>query len=369
MPLIRQTKAEDAPLTPEEKRTRRQIRGYIVFSFAVALALALGWKLRHALGIIYVSALFAVVLMPLVEQVQKLRVGKYRPSRTVGVVVLVVGVFLVLTTFLVLALPPVLHDVQSSLHDLPAKIPDLVAKVKKLPMADKLGVDDLAKKAEDAAGALGSYLIASAPAWLARFLDLIEAMILCIYFMLEGEFAYYYFLALWPSDSRKRLGDTLLRAEVRVSKWLIGQGTLMLILGVSSTIVFWLLHVRYFFLLGMLMGLFNIIPVAGGMITILLSGGVAALDSWPKMAGVFIFYAIYIQIENAYLTPRIMKASVNLLGLAVLIALLCGTTFAGVVGAMVAVPTAGLIAVLMDEYMVEDDPEALMEAATAKEKA
>jgi predicted PurR-regulated permease PerM len=93
--------------------------------------------------------------------------------------------------------------------------------------------------------------------------------------------------------------------------------------------------------------------VAGGVITILLAGSVAAFDSWTKMAGVFLFYAIYLQIENGFLTPRIMKSSVNLMGLAVIVALLAGTALGGVVGALVAVPTAALLAVLMDEYMVQ----------------
>ena len=140
-----------------------------------------------------------------------------------------------------------------------------------------------------------------------------------------------------------------------MSKWLLGQGALMLTLGITSTIVFAALHVRYFVLLGVLMGLFNIIPVAGGVITILLASGVAALDSWTKMAGVLIFYLIYTQVENGFLVPRIMKSSVNLVGLAVLIALLAGSTLAGVVGALVAVPTAALVAVLVDEYLVQSD--------------
>jgi predicted PurR-regulated permease PerM len=140
-----------------------------------------------------------------------------------------------------------------------------------------------------------------------------------------------------------------------MSKWLFGQGLLMLILGVTSTAVFAILHVRYFFLLGVLMGLMNIVPIAGGVITILLVGLVAALDSWTKMAGVFIFYLVYINIENAYLIPRIMRQSVNLMGLTVLIALIAGTELAGVVGALVAVPTAALIAVLIDEYFVQTD--------------
>jgi predicted PurR-regulated permease PerM len=73
------------------------------------------------------------------------------------------------------------------------------------------------------------------------------------------------------------------------------------------------------------------------------------------MVGVFIFYAIYVQLENGFLTPRIMKSQVDLMGLTVLVALLAGTAIAGVVGALVSVPTAVLIVVLMDEYLVQKD--------------
>ncbi len=101
------------------------------------------------------------------------------------------------------------------------------------------------------------------------------------------------------------------------------------------------------------MGLFNIIPIAGGVITIIIAAGVAALDSWTKMAAVLLFYIIYVNIENAVLTPRIMRSSVNLMGLTVLVALLLGTALAGIVGALVAVPTAALITVLLEEYAVQ----------------
>ena len=141
-----------------------------------------------------------------------------------------------------------------------------------------------------------------------------------------------------------------------MSSWLLGQGLLMLTLGICSTIVFAFLHVRYFFLLGVLMGLMNIVPIAGGVITILLVGAIAALDSWTKMAGVFLFYLVYVNVENAYLTPRIMRSSVDLMGLTVLIALIAGTELVGIVGALVAVPTAALIAVLTEEYLVHKDP-------------
>jgi len=211
------------------------------------------------------------------------------------------------------------------------------------------------QRAEGTLTSTASYLFTSLPAWLSHVFDILTAAFLCIYFMLEGEYAYRFFLSLFPHQQRGRLDNTLHRAELKISKWLFGQGLLMLILGVSSTIAFGILHVRYFFLLGVLMGLFNIIPIAGGIITMILVAGVAAIDSWTKMAGVLIFYLIYVNIENAYLIPRIMRSSVNLMGLTVLIALLCGTALAGVVGALVAVPTAALISVLLDEYAVHKE--------------
>jgi predicted PurR-regulated permease PerM len=70
-----------------------------------------------------------------------------------------------------------------------------------------------------------------------------------------------------------------------------------------------------------------------------------------------VFYAIYAQVETSYLTPRIMKSSVDLSALGVLVALLMGSKLAGVIGAMIAVPTAVLVSVLIQEYLIKDDDE------------
>ena len=320
------------------------------------IALALAWRLREVLVLIYVSALFAVVLMPAVNHIMSFRFrGTRHVSRPIAILVLLGCVFFAFALFFLVALPPVIRDLHQFAEDLPARIPPIVAHLKSLPLADKLGVDNIAQRSEDALSATAAYLFASFPDWMGRIFDLLAALVLCVYFMLEGEYAYRWLMSLLSVDHRLRLAVTLQKAERRASKWLFGQATLMLILGLASTLVFGLLHVRYFILLGILMGLMNCIPIAGGVITILLVGLVAALDSWTKMAAVFLFYLIYVNIENAYLTPRIMRQSVNLMGLTVLIALIAGTELAGIVGALVAVPTAALIAVLMDEYLVQKD--------------
>jgi predicted PurR-regulated permease PerM len=346
------------PTTPPipTEQTRTVVRGAILFTIAVLLALALAWSLREVLALIYVSALFAVVFTPLVNNIMGIRLrGNRHISRLLAIVLLLGCIFFAVALFFLIALPPVIRDLHQFAYDLPARIPAIVARLKRLPLADKLGVDNIAQRSEDALSATAAYLFSSFPNWMGRIFDLLTAFVLCIYFMLEGEHAYDWMLSLFPRERRQRLDTTLRAAELRVSKWLFGQATLMLILGVTSTLVFGLLHVRYFILLGVLMGLFNVIPIAGAVITVTLSALVAALDSWEKMLGVLIFYIIYVNIENAVLTPRIMRHSVNLMGLTVLIALIAGAKLAGIAGILVAVPTAALISVFLDEYLVQKD--------------
>jgi predicted PurR-regulated permease PerM len=110
--------------------------------------------------------------------------------------------------------------------------------------------------------------------------------------------------------------------------------------------------VRYFYVLAAYAALANIVPVVGALSSLFVTGIVAAFDSWHKLLGVLIFYAFYYQLESAFLTPRIMKSTVDLPPLGVITALMIGGAMAGILGALVAVPTAALVAVLVDEYLV-----------------
>src|SRR5665213_722880 len=137
-----------SPNTPNE-RTSAAVRGHILFAFGLLLALALAWRLRDVLTLIYVSALFAVVLMPVVDSIVLFETrGGRRISRAPAIAFLLAGVFLFLGLLLAFSLPPVIHDMHQFGTDLPARIPAILARVKRIPMADKLGVDSVAAKIE-----------------------------------------------------------------------------------------------------------------------------------------------------------------------------------------------------------------------------
>ena len=333
----------------------RDFRSDIVFAFILALACYLAWLVRDVLVLLYVSALFAVVLAPIVRSTSRFRIGRWRPFKGAAIFYLLLGVVAAIAAFGFLALPPVINDLQEFGREMPARLPSILQRLQSFPMAEHLNTADVSSRLQNFASNAATYLLISIRDWAGTLFETIMGFILTVYFILEGAQAYRWFLSLFPQDQRARLDETLQRAEVRMGRWLVGQGSLMLILGVCSTIVYVSLHVRYAYALGVLTGWLNIIPIVGAAVCIGLALLVATIDSWGRVLGVAVFYVIYLQVENSYLVPRIMKSRVGLPGLAILVSLLFGSAFAGVLGALVSVPTAVLVAELLDEYVVHKD--------------
>ena len=335
----------------ERERTRGR-RSDIVFAFGLLLAGYVAWLVRDVLVLLYVSALFAVALTPLVRAVSGLKLGRWQPFKGIGLLVLLLIAGGGLTLFGFLALPPVISDLQSFAQELPTRLPAVLAQVKRLGFMQGPYAAAMIAKVQDMVSNAATYLLYSAKNWAGGLFDVVMGIVLTIYFILEGDQAYAWFLAFLPPEQRGRLDGALRRAETRMASWLVGQGSLMLILGVVSTIVYVSLGVRYAYALGFLTGLLNIIPVVGAAVCIGLALLVAAIDSWGRVIGVAVFYVVYLNVENSFLVPRIMRSRVNLPGWAILVSLLIGSALAGVLGAMVSVPTAVLVAVLLDEYLV-----------------
>ena len=338
-------------------RSSRSLRSDIVFAFSIAIALYVAWLIRKVLVLLYVSAMLAVVLQPLVVFVAGLRIRQFRPLKNIAIFILVAAVVGGLVAFGFLALPPVARDLQEFGKEMPQRMPILMERVQDVPLVNRINWADLSDQIQNAAGESATYLLLSVRKWASSLFTIAMGLILTIYFTLEGDVAYRWMLSLVPLRARPRLDMTLRRAEVRMGRWLIGQGSLMLILGLTSTVVYVSLNVRYASALGVLTGLMNVIPVLGAAVCIVLALLAAAVDSWGRVLGVGIFYVAYLWLENSFLTPRIMKSSVGLPGLAVIVALLLGSELQGVVGALVSVPTAVLVTELVNEYLVSKEPE------------
>jgi predicted PurR-regulated permease PerM len=253
-----------------------------------------------------------------------------------------------LTLFLVFAIPPIFQDARSMAHDWPSRLAALGERLRGVPFTETLDLGKIQDYAASAFGGAFGFFRGLA----GGLFGLFTGIVLTSYFIIDGERVFTWSMTLFPLDQRDRLSRALRRAEERLRHWLVGQLLLMISIGLCSGIVFWSLQVKYYYVLAAFAALANMVPVVGALASLTLAGFVAAFDSWHKLLGVLIFYAIYYQLENAFLAPRIMRSTVDLPPLGVITALMIGGAMAGILGALVAVPTAALIAVLIDEYLV-----------------
>ena len=324
-------------------------RSDIVFFFALILGLYVAWLARDVLLLIYMSALFAVVFSPALRLIRKIKIGAWQPGRGLALLVIVVcGVVLIIlfTTFM---LPPIFRDIRGLAAYGPTRAAELLEKARHIPYVDRINVTSFQEHLGAAAGGVVGVFtgIAGGLFWFFSWL------ILTAYFILDGDRAFHWFVSLFPAPTRSRLEPTMIRAEARIRNWLVGQAASMTLLGFCSLVFFWAFKIKYYYALALIAGLANIVPIVGPITAAVLGCTVAAFDSWTKFFAVAAFFFIYNQLDSAFFTPRIMKTTVDLPPLSIIIALSLGATLAGVLGAIVAVPTAALVAVFLDEYLVK----------------
>ena len=326
-----------------------------MLAFVMGLAAYVLWFLRHTILLIYVSVLLAVIFTPVVRRIQRVSLGKSHPSQGMAIVILLAAIAAVLAILFLIVLPPILHDAQGLAQDLPGQLQQLSHKLQDFPFGPKLATelkpDAVVQHFTDLLrGGLNTVLGLAG-----GIVDVLLLALLIPYFILDGRFAFEWSLSLVPIVDRRRLSTTLSRGAHRAQRWLTGQALLMLILASLTAVVLGALHVRYFYALAVLAGLANFVPVVGLIVTVALASLAALFDSWLKVLGVIIFYLSYQQLENAYLSPRIMQSNVGLAPVVVIVALAVGGALAGILGALVAVPTAAIIATMASEYFIRNE--------------
>ena len=152
-------------------------------------------------------------------------------------------------------------------------------------------------------------------------------------------------------ESRARVNRIWDDVEAKVGGWLRGQLTLCLIIGLTATIGYGIMDVRFWPLLGLWAGITEIIPILGPWLGGIPAVIIALTQSWQKALIVTGFIVLLQLLENTVLVPRVMKGAVGLSPLTVFVAILAGTELMGIVGAVLAIPIAALIQVIVTDYL------------------
>jgi predicted PurR-regulated permease PerM len=132
-----------------------------------------------------------------------------------------------------------------------------------------------------------------------------------------------------------------------------GQLLLMAVVGGLATVTYGLIGLPFWLILGVIAGLTEAIPNVGPILGAIPAVLIALSVDWKLALGVIAFVSVLQLLENAVLVPRIMKGAVGLSPLTVILAILAGSEFRGVAGALLAVPIAGAISVILNDMLRE----------------
>ncbi len=179
----------------------------------------------------------------------------------------------------------------------------------------------------------------------------VTLLVITFYYLMEKAFLRRLLLMQIQPESRARVGRVWDDVEKKVGGWIRGQLILCLILGIVATIAYGSFGLRFWPLLGLWAGVTEIVPIIGPWI-----GGVPAVlialtMSW-KMAVIvgFVILGLHL-LENWILVPRVMRGAVGLTPLTVFVAILAGTEMLGPVGAVLAIPVAATIQVMLTDCL------------------
>lgn len=332
----------------------------IKITLAVVFVLGLVWvliQIREIVLLVVFGALLAAALDPIVNRMRRRGL-----SRGQSILVIYAAILLAVIGGMVLVAPPLFEQGQVLVAGLPTYLDQFRARaaaseidlVRQFgPMAIDRAERILANLRENPP--LQASQISQALSFLGSFVGIVfttvSALIVAYYWMTERAIIKRLALSLFPLDRRDRAHAIWDEIEDRLGGWARGQVVLMLIIGVTSTIVYAVLGLPYWFLLGIWAGVTELIPFVGPF----LGGGLAVLvaltDSWQKALVVLGFVFILQQLEGNVVVPRVMRNAVGLTPLSVILALLVGSALLGLVGAILAIPVAAAVQVLVSELL------------------
>jgi predicted PurR-regulated permease PerM len=338
---------------------RAHIRWAIWLFFLGVALIWCAFLARRALLVIYVSGLLAVGFSPMVRLIERqtfLPIGSKRFPRWLAILILYLAILG--TVFLIgfLVLPPLVHQAQS----LWGQLPDMFDKaqqflIDKGILKERLTLREAVERAPAGSGNAVNAVAGAVVNVAGGIVGIVTVLILAFYILVEADSLRALMLRMFPRTRRTQVAEASREVTVKVSAWLGGQLLLGSIIGTTSAIGLWALGVPFFYVLALISGIGELIPVIGPVLAAIPAIAVAATISLQKVLFVVIFFVVQQQFENHVLVPKIMSRQVGVSAVTVIVALLIGGDLLGILGAILAVPTAAILQVIGEEILQENE--------------
>ena len=340
-------------------RSTAEIKSLILWTISmVFLAVVIFWcayLVRGVLLLIYCSMLLAIGFSPIVRLIERqtlLPIGSARFPRWLAILILYLVILGSISLVGFLVIPPLVRQAQSFWNALPDMFERAQAfLISKGILSEHLTLREAVAKTPAGGGDAASAIAGAVVNVVGGIFGIVTILILTFYLLVETTSLRDTFLHLFPKNQRSRAQQAGHEVTLKVSAWISGQLLLGAIIGSSSAVGLWALGIPYFYVLALLSGIGELIPVIGPFLSAIPALAVAATVSFDKVIFVAIFFIVQQQFENHLLVPRIMSKQVGVSAVTVIVSLLIGGSLLGIVGALLAVPTAAILQVIATEVL------------------
>jgi predicted PurR-regulated permease PerM len=343
--------------TRSTEESRALIRYTIVMTALAGIILWCAYIVRSALLIVYVSIVLAIGFSPIVRILERQRLGvAKRVPRWLAILVLYLAILGSIALVLVLVFPPLVQQAQA-LWDQRTEMFERAQQflISKGWLKEHLTMREAVERAPGTGGDAVGRVARAAGSVAGGIFGIFTILILTFYMLVDSWSLREYALRLLPKAHRARANVASRVVMEKVSAWLGGQLLLAGSIGATSAIGLWALGIPFFYVLALISALGEMIPIIGPFLAAIPAIAVASTVSLQKVIFVIIFFVVQQQLENHILVPKIMSRQVGISPVTVIVSLLIGGSLLGVVGALLAVPTAAILQVVAAEVLTGDE--------------
>jgi len=327
----------------------------------VLVSFLLLYRFSRVVFVLFIAIVLSTAIRPVVGWLSRRGL-----SRTGGVILVYLLLFVFAVSLIVLVLPLIVEQAKAILASLPEYIGDLrnilfrspsriIQQIAtQLPANISLFTPGTQAASGEALSQMAQFF-ATAQIFARSVLTLAAVFLLGLYWTQEGDRAILGLLLWVPPDRRSQTRELISEIEEKLGGFLLGQSLLCLAIGVLSLAAYMIIGLPYALVLAIIAGILEAVPIFGpilGAIPALL----VALSLEPGKAAWVIGATIVIQgLENYLLVPGVMKRSVGINALVTLLAIAALTSLLGLAGALLAIPLAAIIQLLISRLVMSPD--------------
>ncbi len=342
---------------PYDWTFRRVVWATLVF-ISVMLGFWLLYRFNQVVFILFIAIVIGTVIRPAVAWLHQRGL-----PRMAGVILVYLLLFILLAGFLLLLFPLILEQgttisgampgYYQTLREwmgnspnqlmvrlgefLPITLPSLK------PGTTQQSVEDVIASAGQALG----YITLAAQ----FFFITIVTLMLAFYWTLDGTRIIQSFLMLVPQDRRENIRELISAMETRVGHYIIGQGILCLVIGIMALVAYLLIGLPNALVLALVAGMLEAVPMIGPLLGAVPAALVALSIGPDKLVWVIVATVVIQQLENNLLVPRVMSKAVGVNPFVTLLALFAFSSFFGIAGALMAIPMAAIIQLVLNHFV------------------